>query len=79
MTVTYSDGKEISRSAPTETITVQPVDQIILVGTYEAPAPGPARTAGCDPNYSGACVPIASDVNCAGGSGDGPAYVNGPV
>ena len=33
----------------------------------------------CDPNYSGACVPIASDVDCAGGSGNGPAYVKGPV
>ena len=33
----------------------------------------------CDPNYSGACVPIASDVDCAGGSGNGPAYVDGPV
>jgi len=32
----------------------------------------------CDPNYSG-CVPIASDVDCAGGQGDGPAYVSGPV
>ncbi len=32
----------------------------------------------CDPNYSG-CVPIASDVDCAGGSGDGPAYVQGPI
>ena len=32
----------------------------------------------CDPNYSG-CVPIANDVDCAGGSGDGPAYVKGPV
>jgi hypothetical protein len=33
----------------------------------------------CDPNYSGGCVPIASDVDCAGGSGNGPAYVEGPV
>jgi hypothetical protein len=32
----------------------------------------------CDPNYS-PCVPIASDVDCAGGHGDGPAYVKGPV
>jgi hypothetical protein len=24
-------------------------------------------------------VPIASDVDCAGGSGNGPAYVRGPV
>ena|SRR5215204_5024878 len=37
---------------------------------------GPATQ--CDPNYSG-CVPIASDVDCAGGSGNGPAYVKGPV
>lgn len=28
----------------------------------------------CDPNYSGGCVPIASDVDCGGGSGNGPAY-----
>lgn len=39
----------------------------------------PAAPSGCDRNYSGACVPIASDVDCAGGSGNGPAYVRGPV
>jgi hypothetical protein len=33
----------------------------------------------CDPNYQGACVPVASDVDCAGGNGNGPAYVQGPV
>lgn len=33
----------------------------------------------CHSAYSGACVPIASDVDCAGGSGNGPAYVRGPV
>jgi hypothetical protein len=38
-----------------------------------------APTRECDPNYGGACVPIASDVDCAGGSGNGPAYVRGPV
>lgn len=32
----------------------------------------------CDPNYE-PCVPVASDVDCAGGSGNGPAYVRGPV
>jgi hypothetical protein len=44
---------------------------------YVAPVV-PAAPSGCDPNYSG-CVPIASDVDCAGGSGNGPAYVQGPV
>ncbi|MDQ6436363.1 hypothetical protein RB623_20095 [Mesorhizobium sp. LHD-90] len=32
----------------------------------------------CDPNYD-PCVPVASDVDCASGSGNGPAYVQGPV
>lgn len=32
----------------------------------------------CDPNYD-PCVPIANDVDCAGGRGNGPAYVQGPV
>ncbi|MFH0830473.1 MAG: cell wall-binding repeat-containing protein [Parcubacteria group bacterium] len=35
----------------------------------------------CDPNYSGACVPnvYPQDVDCEGGSGNGPYYVQGPV
>lgn len=32
---------------------------------------------GCDPNYTG-CVPVDSDVDCRGGSGNGPSYT-GPV
>lgn len=39
----------------------------------------PAMAQDCDPNYVGACVPVASDVDCASGSGNGPAYVQGPV
>jgi|GEM_PF-1170153 endonuclease YncB( thermonuclease family) len=46
--------------------------------TPAAPAP-PAPVEECHPNYADACVPIASDVDCEGGSGDGPAYVRGPV
>ena len=37
------------------------------------------QSSDCDPNYSGACVPIDSDVDCEGGSGNGPSYVSGPV
>ncbi|HYH78324.1 MAG TPA: hypothetical protein VEX86_00955 [Longimicrobium sp.] len=36
------------------------------------------RAASCDPNYD-PCVPIDSDVDCAGGGGNGPSYVRGPV
>ena len=44
-----------------------------------APPPAAADTGNsCDPNYSG-CVPIDSDVDCEGGSGNGPSYTAGPV
>jgi resuscitation-promoting factor RpfB len=32
----------------------------------------------CHPAYK-PCVPIDSDVDCAGGSGNGPSYVKGPI
>lgn len=44
---------------------------LVLVGA-------PVWPQGCDPHYN-PCVPVASDVDCAGGSGNGPAYVEGPV
>lgn len=41
---------------------------------------GPVRLAqACHPSYEGECVPITSDADFAGGSGNGQAYVNGPV
>ncbi|WP_346347060.1 hypothetical protein [Arthrobacter sp. StoSoilB20] len=48
-----------------------------LVPKTVVPA-APQAQSNCDPNYSG-CVPVASDVDCAGGKGNGPAYVRGPV
>lgn len=37
-----------------------------------------APSGNCHPSYSGACVPTGfSDVDCAGGSGNGPGYVSG--
>ncbi len=68
--VTFTDGVQTSKKLIREVATKQPVTKVILVGT---------KKPSCDPNYSGACVPIASDVDCAGGSGNGPAYVEGPV
>ena len=48
-----------------------------LIGAACVPVKSPPPGGGgCDPNYS-PCVPIAPDVDCAGGSGDGPAYVGG--
>ncbi|MFI5710290.1 G5 domain-containing protein [Kribbella sp. NPDC051620] len=70
--VTYTDGRETGRRLLREAITVRPVTQVTSIGTKKE------SSGGCDPNYTG-CVPIASDVDCEGGSGNGPAYVAGPV
>jgi hypothetical protein len=73
--VTYTDGVETGRRLIRQQITRQPVTKVAAVGTRPAPEPAGPR---CDPNYGG-CVPVASDVDCAGGSGNGPAYVSGVV
>ena len=52
---------------------------IVTLGVLTALFPLTASAQGCDPNYAGACVPVAPDVDCAGGRGNGPAYVQGPV
>jgi hypothetical protein len=46
-----------------------------------APAPPPTAPArDCDPSYPDVCLdPDAVDYDCAGGSGDGPEYVEGPI
>jgi hypothetical protein len=69
--VTFTNGVRTGKKLMGKVVTTAPVTRIITVGTKQTPQ--------CDPNYSGACVPIASDVDCAGGSGNGPAYVQGPV
>jgi hypothetical protein len=68
--VTLTNGVETERKLVKELVTKNPVTEVTAVGTAQEPA--------CDPNYSG-CVPIAPDVDCLGGTGDGPAFVAGPV
>lgn len=45
------------------------------------PEPVPeSEPANCHPSYSGACLdPNSYDYDCAGGSGNGPDYVDGPI
>lgn len=71
--VTIRYGIQTHKELVRKVIARAPVTQVVAVGTKE--------TQQCDPNYSGACVPIASDVDCGSGSGsgNGPAYVQGPV
>jgi len=70
--VTYTDGEQTSKKLIKSVVTRAAAPKVVAVGTKTAPRND------CDPNYSG-CVPIASDVDCAGGSGNGPAYASGPV
>ncbi|MEW2430201.1 G5 domain-containing protein [Micromonospora sp. NPDC047644] len=70
--VTTTDGVRTAKKLVKSAVTKQPVTQVVAVGTKKP------QSSKCDPNYSG-CVPIASDVDCAGGSGNGPAYVRGPI
>jgi resuscitation-promoting factor RpfB len=69
--MTLVNGQQTGKRLVRVVVKRAPVTRVIAVGTRS--------TRQCDPNYSGACVPIASDVDCAGGSGNGPAYVQGPV
>jgi len=46
--------------------------------TNRTAPPANSSSSVCDPNYTG-CVPVASDVDCAGGGGNGPEYVQGPI
>jgi hypothetical protein len=71
--VTFVDGQQTTKKLVKSVVTRKPVTKVVAVGAKSTSG------GGCDPNYSGACVPIASDVDCAGGSGNGPAYVRGPV
>jgi hypothetical protein len=72
--VTYVNGVQTTKTLLSQVVSKQPRTQVTAVGTkVDKPA-----SSSCDPNYSG-CVPIASDVDCSGGSGNGPAYVAGPV
>ena len=69
--VSITNGVQTGKRLISSKVTKAPVTRVVVVGTRSEPD--------CDPNYSGGCVPIASDVDCAGGSGNGPAYVSGVV
>jgi hypothetical protein len=74
--VTYVNGVQTKKQLIRQEVSKEPRTQVTVVGTK---VDEPERSGGgCDPNYSG-CVPVASDVDCSGGSGNGPAYVQGPV
>jgi len=86
-TTRYPAGTVIGQSRRTGA-GVLPDSKITLV-VAKAPPPPPPTTApppptaparNCDPSYPDVCLdPNAVDYDCAGGSGDGPSYVRGPI
>jgi hypothetical protein len=55
-------------------VTASPVTEPPPTAPPETSPPAPDCTPGYDP-----CIPPGPDVDCAGGSGNGPRYVDGPV
>jgi len=75
--VTLTNSIETAREIISDVVTKAPVSEVTSISTYVAPIKTPVvkkAPSNCDPNYSG-CVPIASDVDCGGGSGNGPEYL----
>jgi len=68
--------QSFASAAPSSTSSAKP--NASVPQSKDSTSQGKDSAQQCDPNYS-PCVPIASDVDCAGGRGNGPAYVKGPV
>jgi hypothetical protein len=89
-TARYPAGTVISQSRRTGA-RVGPDSRITVVvakappppPTTAPPPPPPPPTSpprNCDPSYPDVCLnPNAEDYDCAGGSGNGPLYVDGPI
>lgn len=76
----------IGLDGATDSAEADVLDEVRVTGcgpqTAEPPTTttSPPTAPACDPNYTGACVPLGvEDVDCAGGSDDGPYYVSTPV
>jgi hypothetical protein len=87
LAITMAEHDAIARvlaSCPNQTIPAEPASAAV---THHAPpttpSPTPASgtstsTHGCTPGYR-PCIQPGPDVDCAGGTGDGPRYIQGPV
>ena len=78
MSAQWADVQRFT-SAATAPPTTAPGDTAETSSSSKTPKDAAVAPPGfdCDPNYTG-CVPIASDVDCAG-EGDGPAFQSEPV
>jgi resuscitation-promoting factor RpfB len=79
-TQTRTTGKDevVLNQSPTAGTRAKPksVVRIVISNVQRRPDAGQRRN--CTSGYS-PCLPLASDYDCSGGTGDGPKYVDGPV
>jgi hypothetical protein len=85
-TATKTVVHTVIRPGPTRTVS-QTVTRTVSVPAAPVHAAVPSTSsdaapsqsaANCTPGYS-PCIPPGPDVDCAGGSGNGPRYVQGPI
>ena len=63
---------------PTSKSSPSPVIKPISTPTTQSNSP--STSSGCDPSYPDVYIPVgAADYDCAGGSGNGPNYIKGPL
>jgi hypothetical protein len=79
------------RSTPVPTLTAAPTVAPTVRPAAPTPTPPPRAPAppvsppppppaNCDPSYPDVCIPRgAADYDCAGGTGNGPNYIRGPL
>src|SRR4051794_31684709 len=72
ITTTTEPATTTTTSEPTTTSAREPTTSTTQA-TVPPPPPPPPPPPNCTPGYS-PCLPRASDYDCAGGSGNGPAY-----
>jgi beta-lactam-binding protein with PASTA domain len=83
-TVSSGANNVVLRQTPSGTQQAAPGSVVqLVVSNFVAPPPPPKPTpvplaSNCTPGYQ-PCLPPATDYDCAGGSGDGPAYASGPI
>ena len=72
-----SKARKAKKKAAQKGRAASPSARAVASKPKRTPKPKKTATPKCDPNYSQACVPIASDVDCGGGSGNGPKFFFG--
>lgn len=88
-TVVVTTALPITTAAPTTTTRPTPTTKRKLVAapttqrsapTTRRPTPTTRPASNCHPSYQGECLKVGiGDYDCAGGSGNGPNYVQGTV